>query len=49
MLTTFSFIASEQTDLTEATMKKCIQSLDHAASQEDAVITYKASYMKYAT
>ena len=48
MLTALSALASEQSNPTEATMKKCKQFLDYAASQEDAVITYKASDMKLA-
>jgi hypothetical protein len=48
MLTALSALASEQADPTEATMTKCKQFLDYAASQEDAVVTYKASDMKLA-
>lgn len=48
MLTALSALASKQSDPTEATMKKCKQFLDYAASQEDAVVTYKASDMKLA-
>ena len=48
MLTALSALASEQANPTEATMKKCKQFLDYAASQEEAVITYKASDMKLA-
>jgi hypothetical protein len=48
MLTALSALASEQSDPTEATMKKCKQFLDYADSQEDAVVTYKASDMKLA-
>ena len=33
---------------TEKTMQKCLQFLDCAASQEDAIVTYRASDMKYA-
>jgi hypothetical protein len=46
MLTALSVIASEQAHPTEATMRKCKQFLDYAASQEDA--TYKTSDMKLA-
>jgi hypothetical protein len=46
MLISLSALASEQSNPTEATMNKCKQFLDYAASQEDAVITYKASNMK---
>jgi hypothetical protein len=46
MLTALSALATEQANPTEATMTKCKQFLDYAASQEDAVVTYKASDMK---
>ncbi|KAL7487198.1 hypothetical protein ACHAW6_012800 [Cyclotella cf. meneghiniana] len=45
MLTALSAIALEQSSPTEETMKKVKQFLDYAASQEDAVIAYKASDM----
>jgi hypothetical protein len=45
MLTPQSALASEQAAPTEATMEKCLQFLDYAASQEDAILTYKASDM----
>ena len=53
MLTALSALASEQAHPTEATMRKCKQFLmrkckqflDYAASQEEAVLTYKASDM----
>ena len=45
MLTALSALASEQSKPTEATMKKCKQFLDYAASQEDAILTYQASDM----
>jgi hypothetical protein len=45
MLTALSALASEQAHPTEATMKKCKQFLDYAASQEEAVLTYRASDM----
>lgn len=48
MLTALSAIASEQSSPTENTMTKVKQFLDYAASQEDAVVTYKASDMKLA-
>ena len=41
MLTTLIAIASEQATPTENTMKKCNQFLDYAASQEEAILTYK--------
>ena len=45
MLTALSSLASEQCSPTERTMEKVKQFLDYAASQEDAVITYRASDM----
>jgi hypothetical protein len=45
MLTPLSALASKQSAPTEATMEKCLQFLDYAASQEDAILTYKASNM----
>jgi hypothetical protein len=48
MLTALSAIASEQARPTEKTMSKCKQFLDYAASQEDAIVTYKSSDMKLA-
>ena len=48
MLTALSALASEQAKPTQRTMAKCKQFLDYAASQEDAVVTYKASDMKLA-
>jgi hypothetical protein len=45
MLTPLSALASKQAAPTEATMEKCLQFLDYAASQEDAILTYKASNM----
>ena len=48
MLTALSALASEQANPTEATVHKCKQFLDYAASQEEAVVTYKASDMKLA-
>jgi hypothetical protein len=48
MLTALSVIASKQAHPTEETMQKCKQFLDYAASQEDAVVTYKTSDMKLA-
>jgi hypothetical protein len=40
-----SAIASEQANPTEATMQKCKQFLDYVASQEEAVLTFRASDM----
>ena len=45
MLTALSAIATEQANPTEATMQKCKQFLDYAASQEEAVLTFHASDM----
>ena len=45
MLTPLSALASEQSAPTITTMEKCLQFLDYAASQEDAILTYKASDM----
>ena len=45
MLVDLSAIASEQASPTKSTMKKLDQFLDYAASQEQAVLTYEASYM----
>jgi hypothetical protein len=48
MLTPLSALASEQAAPTERTMQKCLQFLDYAASQEEAILTYRASDMKLA-
>jgi hypothetical protein len=48
MLTPLSALASEQATPTKQTMEKCLQILDYAASQEEAIITYSASDMKLA-
>jgi hypothetical protein len=48
MLTPLSAVASEQATPTKQTMEKCLQLLDYAASQEEAIITYCASNMKLA-
>jgi hypothetical protein len=45
MLTPLSALASEQASPTELTMEKCLQFLDYAATQDDAILTYKASNM----
>ena len=45
MLTALSTIASQQGEPTEETMNKVRWFLDYCASQEDAVITYRASNM----
>ena len=45
MLTALSAMASEQDNPTEATMKKCKQFLGFAASQEEAISTFRASDM----
>ncbi len=41
----FSALASKQATPTEANMEKCLQCLDYVASQDDAILTYKASNM----
>jgi hypothetical protein len=48
MLTTLSSLASKQAAPTERTMKKCLQFLYYAASQEDAIVTYQASNIRLA-
>ena len=45
LLTALSAIASQQASPTKTTMEKVRQILDYAASQEEAVLTYKASKM----
>jgi hypothetical protein len=40
MLTPLSALASKQAAPTENTMQDCLQFLDYAASQEDAIVTY---------
>jgi hypothetical protein len=45
MLTPLSTLVSKQGAPTEAIMEKCPQFLDYAASQEDAILTYKARNM----
>ena len=45
LLMPLSAIASEQANPTEATMQKCKQFLDYVASQEEAVLTFRASDM----
>jgi hypothetical protein len=46
MLTALSSLASEQAAPTERMMQKCLQFLDYAASQEDAIVTNQASDMR---
>jgi hypothetical protein len=48
MLTPLSALASKQAAPTENTMQDCLQFLDYVASQEDAIVTYRASDMKIA-
>jgi hypothetical protein len=48
MPTVLSSLASEQAAPTEKMMQKCLQFLDYAASQEDAIVTYQASDMRLA-
>ena len=45
MLTPISALASEQASLMELTMEKCLQFLDYATTQDDVILTYKASDM----
>jgi hypothetical protein len=40
MLTPLSALVSKQAASTKRTMQKCLQFLDYAASQEDAIVTY---------
>ncbi len=48
MLTPLSGLTSKQAAPTENTMQDCLQFLDYVASQEDAIVTYRASDMKLA-
>jgi hypothetical protein len=48
MLTPLSALASEQATPTEQTMQNCLQFLDYAALQEEAIVPYRASNMKLA-
>ena len=48
MLTPLSALASEQATPTEKTMQNCLQFLDYMASQDEAIVTYRASGMKLA-
>ncbi len=43
MLTMLSALASKQAAPTDKRMQKCLQFLDYAASQEDAIVNYQAS------
>jgi len=45
MLPALSAIASQQADPTEETMSRTLQFLDYVASQEEAIITFRASDM----
>ncbi len=45
LLTALSAIASQQANPTQATMDKVRQLLDYVASQEEAILTYRASNM----
>ncbi len=47
-LTPLSALASKQAAPTEKMMQDCLQFLDFAASQEDTIVTYQASDMKFA-
>ena len=46
MLTPLSALASKQAAPTENTMPKCLQFLDYAVLQDEAIVTYSASDMK---
>ncbi len=46
MLTPLSALATKQAAPTENMMQTCLQFLEYAASQEDAIITYRASNKK---
>jgi hypothetical protein len=46
ILTTLSALVFKQAAPTEKMMQKCLQFLDYAASQEDAIVTYQASDMR---
>jgi hypothetical protein len=48
MLTPLSTLTSKQAAPTENMMQDCLQFLDYATSQEDAIIAYQASDMKLA-
>ena len=48
MLTPLSALASKQAAPTENTMQNCLQFLDYTASQEEAIVTYRASDVKLA-
>jgi hypothetical protein len=48
MLTVLSSLASEQAVPTERRMQKCLQFLDYTVSQEDAIVTCRASDMRFA-
>ncbi len=48
LVTPLSALAPEQVAPTEKTMQKGLQYLDYVASQEDAIVTYRASDMKLA-
>ena len=42
----FLAVASKQVTPTENAMQKCLQFLDYATSQDNAIITYQASDMR---
>jgi hypothetical protein len=48
MLMPLSTLASKQATPTKQTMEKCLQFLDYATLQEEAIITYRTSDMKHA-
>ncbi len=45
MLTPLSALSSKHASPTELTIEKCLQFLDYAATQDNAILTYKASDM----
>jgi hypothetical protein len=45
MLTSLIALASKQASSTELTMEKCLLFLDYAATQDNSILTYKASNM----
>lgn len=45
MLVTLSSLAAEHATPTERTIQKYLQFLDYTATQDDAIVTYKASKM----
>ena len=48
MLTALNSLASKQAVLTQHTLKKCKQFLNYAPTQDEGIITYRASNMQLA-